>query len=106
MEGICDLDTLGFVKMRINVGLTCWRGVCCETDLVEELIVVDNPKSNQCETLSDPKRFFMGLLSPSSYCKSRSMIASARLCWDSKTRVYGRKLVSDVALHQLVRPWL
>ena len=77
---------------------------CCETDLVEELIVVDHPKPNQCEPLSDPKRLFVGFLSPSSSCEPRGMIASARLRWNSEARVDGRQFVGDVALDQMVRP--
>ena len=70
---------------------------------MEELIAVDHPRPNQCESLGNPKRLSMGPPGPASPCGFYCVITSAGLCWNGEAQVDGRKFISDVTLFQWAR---
>lgn len=76
------------------------KNTCDETDLVEELLVVNHSEPNKCEPFGNLQRRLVGFLRPSRLCESDGMVASVRFRWNSKARVDSREFISDITLHQ------
>jgi len=71
-----------------------------ESDLVEELLVVDHPEPNKCKSFGNLEGRLVSFFRPSSLCEPDGVVASAGFRWNSEARVDRGKFVSDIPLCQ------
>lgn len=69
-----------------------------ESDLVEELFVVDHPEPNKCKSFGNLEGRLVSFFRPSGLRESDGVVAPTGFRWNSEARVDGGKFVSDISL--------